>query len=171
MTPAIWVHLLAIIPAVVIGGYVLYRRKGDARHKLLGRIWVALMLVAAVSSFWVAEINPGGFSPIHALSVYTLFSLVAGIWVVRSGPRTARSVQLHRNFMQSLYASGLLIAGGFTFLPNRLLGRLTFGEIMPAINYVFVAIVVAGGLWMLINVSRKQDAVVSKVMGSKATKK
>ncbi|MEO0495757.1 MAG: DUF2306 domain-containing protein [Pseudomonadota bacterium] len=165
MTPAIWVHLLSIVPAIVIGGYVLYRRKGDARHKLLGRRWVALMLVAAISSFWVTEIRDG-FSPIHLLSAYTLFSVTAGVWVIRSGPRTPRAMRLHRNFMQSLYATGILIAGGFTFLPNRLLGRLTFGETMPAINYAFVAIVVAMGLWLLINVTRRQSVVIDAVIKS-----
>ncbi|MEO0636439.1 MAG: DUF2306 domain-containing protein, partial [Pseudomonadota bacterium] len=114
MTPAIWIHLCTIVPALVIGAYVLWRRKGDRIHKLLGRLWVGLMVVAAISSFWIMEIRDG-FSPIHALSAYTLFSVTAGVWVIRTGDNRVRAIRLHRNFMQSLYATGILIAGGFTF--------------------------------------------------------
>ncbi|MEL6678558.1 MAG: DUF2306 domain-containing protein [Pseudomonadota bacterium] len=157
MTPAIWIHLLAVLLAVVIGGWVLWRRKGDARHRLLGRSWVALMGVGALSSFWVREINAGGFSPIHALAAWTLFSLVAGVVAIRMRDRLPNAVRIHRGFLQSLYATGILIAGGFTFLPERLLGRLTFGETFPWINLVFVAVVAVGGVWMLVRTFSRRE--------------
>ena len=83
MTPAVWIHLIATLAALILGAFVLWRRKGDATHRLRGRIWVGLMTVAAVSSFWIVEINEGGFSPIHGLSVWTLFSLVMGVIAIR----------------------------------------------------------------------------------------
>ena len=48
--------------------------------------------------------------------------------------------------MQSLYATGLPVAGGFTFLPERLLGRMTFGETMPALNAIIIVPMVCLGL-------------------------
>ncbi|MEL7273415.1 MAG: DUF2306 domain-containing protein [Pseudomonadota bacterium] len=150
MTPAIWVHLIAAVIALVLGGFVLWRRKGDWRHKLAGRIWVATMLVVAVSSFWITEIREEGFSPIHALSVYTLLSLTVGIWALRKGPVTATSITAHKRAMQGLYGFGLLIAGGFTLLPFRFLGRMTFGETMPWINYAIVAAMVSIGVVVVV---------------------
>ncbi|CAN0597837.1 unnamed protein product [Ectocarpus sp. 12 AP-2014] len=147
MTPAIWVHLIAVLLAGVIGAFVLWRRKGTARHKFMGRVWVGLMLVGAVSSFFIREINDGGFSPIHALSVWTLFSLCAGIIAIRS--QKPNAVRRHRGHLQSLYIAGIVIAGGFTFLPDRLLGRLTFGEAFPWVNLVFVGCCAALGIWLL----------------------
>lgn len=143
MSVAIWVHLICVAVALAIGGYVLARRKGDRLHRILGRVWVALMFVGALSSFLIREINDGGFSPIHVLSAYTLFSISMGVWAIR---RTPKRVKAHRASMQSLYATGLLIAGGFTFLPERLLGRLTFGEIMPIANTVIIVPMVILGL-------------------------
>ncbi|PTX56982.1 putative membrane protein [Litoreibacter ponti] len=153
MTPAIWVHLICVVAALILGAFVLWRRKGDARHRMLGRIWVGLMAVGALSSFAIREINPGGFSPIHLLSVYTLCSLVLGVLAVRARPARVRA---HQNFMRSLYASGLLIAGAFTFLPQRLLGRLTFGEWIPAINYGVVAVMAGIGTIILVRVMRAE---------------
>jgi uncharacterized membrane protein len=51
MTPPITLHLIAVVPALLVGTVVLFIEKGTPFHKALGRIWVALMLVAAISSF------------------------------------------------------------------------------------------------------------------------
>ena len=42
LPPALIIHLATILPALLLGAYVLIRRKGDRRHKLLGKIWIAL---------------------------------------------------------------------------------------------------------------------------------
>lgn len=150
MTPAIWVHLIAAVFALVLGAIVLWRHKGDWRHKLAGRAWVAAMLVVAISSFWITEIRETGFSPIHALSVYTLLSLAVGIWALRRGPVNEKSITSHKRSMQGLYGFGLLIAGGFTFLPFRFLGRMTFGETFPVVNYIIVAVMVGTGIIVVV---------------------
>ncbi|MBG05970.1 MAG: hypothetical protein CMM59_18065, partial [Rhodospirillaceae bacterium] len=59
------IHLAVALSALLIGGIVLRLREGTARHKLIGRVWVALMLVVAVGSFWLVEINDGAWSWIH----------------------------------------------------------------------------------------------------------
>lgn len=161
MTPATWIHLVAAVFAIVVGGLVLFRRKGDRRHRLWGRVWVGAMAVTALSSFLIFEINDNSFSPIHGLAVYTLCSLVFGVYILRRAKPTAAAINAHRRAMQSLYAFGLLIAGGFTFLPFRLLGRLTFGETLPVINYVIVAAMVGGGLWLLVHSLRSSTPEIA----------
>ncbi|WP_366141218.1 DUF2306 domain-containing protein [uncultured Tateyamaria sp.] len=134
MTPAIWVHLGAVTVALLLGAFVLLRPKGTRSHRIAGRLWVGLMVVGAVSSFFISELFNGGPSPIHLLSVWTLISVFLGLRAIRQRPRR---MQVHGAHMQSLYAAGLLIAGGFTFLPQRLLGQLTFGPSMPIANCVY----------------------------------
>lgn len=113
-------HLATVIPAVPLGAYVLLQRKGDARHKMLGRIWGMLMLVTALSSFGLTGLT-GNFSPIHLLSILVLVSLPRAIWDARRGRLAA-----HRRTMTVLYVS-LLIAGFFTFSPGRVFGIWMFG--------------------------------------------
>ena len=55
--PAVHIHLAATILALALGIFMLIRRKGTISHRLLGRIWVALMLTAAISSFWITGIS------------------------------------------------------------------------------------------------------------------
>jgi uncharacterized membrane protein len=119
MTPAIGLHLATALAALVVGLAILARAKGTAAHKTLGRVWVGAVAATAIVSFAIR--GDGGFSWIHALSVWSLISIAMGVAAIRRG-----NVQGHRAWMLSLYA-GVAIAGAFTLLPSRLLGKFVFG--------------------------------------------
>lgn len=122
-SPVIQIHAFAAIAAFVIGAYVLFNKKGDARHKLLGRIWVVLMVVVAITSFFIWTIRLlGPFSPIHILSLVTFVSLFRAIGFARAG-----KIMAHQSAMQSLYMGALVIAGFFTFMPGRIMHEVLFG--------------------------------------------
>ncbi|MEM7703270.1 MAG: DUF2306 domain-containing protein [Pseudomonadota bacterium] len=125
LTLPIGLHLATAACAALLGPFILLRRKGDAPHKALGRTWAALMLITAISSAFIRAPGAGiagtGFSFIHIFTVWTLVTLPMGVWAARNG-----QVRMHRGIMVGLYI-GLLIAGGFTFIPGRLLGNLVFG--------------------------------------------
>jgi uncharacterized membrane protein len=112
-------HTAAALAAAVLLVPIALSTKGTARHMLLGRFWVGLMLVTAVTSFWI--VRPGGYSAIHALSVITLVSLACGILFCRMG-----RISAHLGFMIGA-ASGLLIAGAFTLWPGRIMHQVVFG--------------------------------------------
>ena len=116
-TPAIWIHLAAAGAALAIGAMVFLGRKGNGKHRWMGRAWAVLMLLVALSSFWIQ--SNGSFSWIHALSVFTLFALAGGVYFA-----ITRRVRSHRFTMIALFAGSLLTAGAFSLLPQRLLGNL-----------------------------------------------
>lgn len=119
MALTIALHLSAALAALVLGIAVLARRKGTASHKALGRAWVALMIVVAVSSLWILEIRKGaGPSWIHLLSAWTLISLVCAVYFIRRG-----NVRAHRGFMVGTFL-GLAGAGLGALAPGRALYRL-----------------------------------------------
>lgn len=113
-------HLSAAILALALGTAVLMRRKGTPAHKLLGRVWVGLMGIVAVSSFWLLDINNGTFSVIHLLSLWTLVSLAAAIWSIRRG-----KVRAHQAFMVGTFL-GLAGAGLGALAPGRALHLFFF---------------------------------------------
>jgi uncharacterized membrane protein len=125
MNLPIIIHLATVIPAVPLGAYVLWRKKGDAMHRLLGKLWVMLMVVTAIASFWIGEPDTGirgtGLSFIHLFTVLVLVSVPLGIWSIRIG-----DVAGHQKAMQGIYI-GLIVAGLFSFIPGRILGSLVFG--------------------------------------------
>jgi uncharacterized membrane protein len=116
MQPIIALHVALAVSALAIGGFVLAGRKGTGSHRLLGRLWVCLMVGVAVSSFWIFELRDGaGPSWIHLLSAWTLISLAAAVWFIRHG-----NVRAHRGFMIGTFA-GLLGAGIAAMAPGRTL--------------------------------------------------
>ena len=117
MTPIIALHVAAATAALVIGGLVLWRRKGTRAHKLLGRVWVGAMVAVALSSFWIFELRDGaGPSWIHLLSVWTLVSLALAVWFIRRG-----NVRAHQGLMVGTFV-GLVAAGIAAMAPGRTLG-------------------------------------------------
>ena len=118
----IQIHWIAALTALVFGITMLVRRKGTASHKLIGRMFIILMLVTAVSSFWIREINRGGFSWIHIFIPITFFASWEAVHYIRKG-----NVKRHKRAVIGMFFGALLIPGLFTLLPGRRMWMLFFG--------------------------------------------
>ena len=117
---AIMFHLSVVLPAVPLGGYILLARKGDARHRMLGKIWLALMVLTALSAIFVQ--TGGSFSWIHIFVPTTLFASWRTVATARAG-----NIRAHKRMIVFTYLFALIIPGLFTFLPGRLMGTWLLG--------------------------------------------
>lgn len=121
--PIPW-HAFAAFAALAIGGAQLALPKGTPRHRIVGYVWAALMLVIAISSFWIQQIRLfGRFSPIHLLSILVLVTVPLAVWHARN-----HRVVRHRKAMTALYIFALVGAGIFTLLPGRMMHAVVFGQ-------------------------------------------
>jgi uncharacterized membrane protein len=122
--PQIPLHAFAAMAAFVLGVVQLAAPKGTLPHRALGWIWVALMGMVALSSFWIHQIRlVGPFSPIHLLSIFVLVVLPLGVWRAHR-----HQVADHRRIMTLIFAGALVIAGLFTLLPGRIMHAVMFGS-------------------------------------------
>lgn len=120
--PAIQIHAAAALGAFAVGAVQLYGRKGGVRHRTLGWLWVGLMVFTAASSFWIHEIRLVSiWSPIHLLSILVLIQLPLAILAIRR-----RNVSAHKRIMIGMFTGALVLAGLFTLLPGRVIGRMIF---------------------------------------------
>ena len=120
---AIKIHLATVIPAFVIGTWLIFfSTKGARWHRALGAVYLTLMTVTAIATFFIRSIIPGSLSPVHLFIPLTLFGVFGALWNIRRG-----NIKGHRNAMLGLYFGGLLIAGGLTLLPGRLLYQVFLG--------------------------------------------
>lgn len=120
---AIQIHAAAALSLIPLTALQFWRPKRGPSHRTIGWIWVVLMAVTAVSSFWIHGIRlVGPFSPIHILSVITLVNLVLAIRARRSS-----NIKAHRGFMTGI-AIGWAGAGLFTLLPGRIMFQTVFGS-------------------------------------------
>jgi len=134
-------HVCAALCAIVIGPMVLWRRSRDRWHKRLGYTWVIAMAVTAISSFGIS-VDPiiGPFSPIHILSVFTIWGLWQGINAARQ-----RNIAKHQGHMRNLYFWALGVAGLFTFLPGRRMNTVFFAD-APMVGFTVVAVLIGSVL-------------------------
>ncbi|MEO6580730.1 MAG: DUF2306 domain-containing protein [Sphingomicrobium sp.] len=120
---ALATHLLTVIPAIPLGTYVILSRKGGARHKLLGKIWLSLMFVTAIATIFIRNINDGRFSWIH---FFTLLTFVAVPQVIVSARQ--RKFQEHKKHVRNFFIGALVIAGVTAFAPGRTMWQWAFGS-------------------------------------------
>ena len=120
----IQLHASAAMAALVLGAAQLWRPKGGAGHRFTGYVWAALMLLIAVSGFFIHEIRLiGPFSPIHILSFVILVMVPLAVLRARRG-----DIAWHRRAMLSIYWIALIFTGIFTLLPGRIMGQVFFGR-------------------------------------------
>ena len=118
-------HAWPALAAFVLGLVQFALPKGTRLHRITGWVWVALMAVLSVMSFFIHTICTfGGFSLIHILSIVTLVTLPLAI-------RHARQKRIagHAMAMTILFLCALVIAGAFTFSPGRIMHDVAFGTV------------------------------------------
>ena len=121
-----YLHLGSLVPAFVIGSYLLLNRKGTPAHKFLGKIYMGLMLFTAfITLFMEALVGPkflNHFGFLHLLSLFVLYTVPTAYRAIRVG-----NIKLHKRKMVGLYLGALLVAGAFTLSPGRLMHSWLFG--------------------------------------------
>ena len=117
----VWAHVALILPAVPIGMWLILNPKGTRVHRLLGRVWIGLMLASAALSFGIRISNDGRLSFIHILSAYVLVASVLAIRAAVQG-----RIAAHSGTVWGLFFGGLLVAGLATFVPGRLMWAWAF---------------------------------------------
>jgi uncharacterized membrane protein len=119
-------HLTTVLPCVLLGGFLLASNKGSTLHRILGAIYMILMMITAISALFIpALVGPqvfGHFGVLHLLSIIVLWT-VPNAWLDAKNGR----IKKHQRRMVILYVSAIIIAGGFTFFPGRYLHGLFFG--------------------------------------------
>lgn len=118
-------HLSTIFPAFLLGTYLLIARKGNATHRLLGKIYMLLMLSTAIISLLMpAKVGItlwGHFGFIHLFSLLVLYLVPSAFFAIKNG-----NIERHKYNMIGVYVGGILTAGGFTLLPGRMLNEWIF---------------------------------------------
>ncbi|MCZ7938657.1 DUF2306 domain-containing protein [Agrobacterium salinitolerans] len=151
---AVQFHVATVIPAAILGAFIFLRPKGTAIHRLLGKIWVALMVATSVSTFFIHELKVFyGFSPIHLLSIFTIYGCLQSVYFARRG-----DIRRHRRIMQSVYLGGIVIAGGFTFLPGRIMHAVFLGDGKAGFVALFAVTMVFALLFLTVLRQRRRTA-------------
>ena len=118
---AVAVHVATALPCVPLGAYLLLARKGTNLHKLLGKVWVALMLATATAALFIH--SGGGFNWIHIFVPVTY----RACWKIVSTAR-AGNIKAHEGEIMGLFFGALMIPGIWAFIgEGRLMNVMLLG--------------------------------------------
>lgn len=142
---SLWIvvpHASAAALALPLGAWQLWRsEKGTPAHRLVGRVWVVLMLWVSLSSFWIREIREGSFSFLHVLSVVTIVTVGTGLVAVVRG-----QVELHRGMMRGSWFG---LVGAFVFavaIPDRAIPTFAVEQPLGAIAATVAVLLTAAAV-------------------------
>lgn len=117
----IMIHVAAVVPTVPLGAYLLLAPKGTPRHRLLGKVWLVLMLVTATSAIFIK--TSGSFSWIHLFVPLTFHAA----WKVMDTARKG-NIAAHKRHLVTTYLTALMLPGVAAFLiPGRLMNVMLLG--------------------------------------------
>jgi len=117
---AVQIHMICAVSSLMIGLYMLLGKKGTRHHKVVGWIWISLMLGAAISAVFIHQIRMVWIlSPIHIFVPITLIGLYEGVRHARAG-----RIRAHRASMRSMYWGALCIPFAFALMPERILAHM-----------------------------------------------
>lgn len=118
-------HAFAALAGLMLGTVQFVAPKGTLPHKLLGFVWIILLTIVTVTSYLtIFMFEVVRFSPIHVLSAVTTVGLIAGVTLLfRKGPEFKR----HGRSFFLIYVFGLVVTGGFTLMPGRIMHDVVFG--------------------------------------------
>lgn len=117
----VWFHLATMLVTLALTPMLLWRRRGDYRHRVMGYVWAGSMMATAIDSLFIRGHN-GQFSVIHLLSAFVIVMVPVLVFAARN-----HNVARHRRTARGLIIGALLVAGFFTFPFGRLLGHWLFG--------------------------------------------
>lgn len=101
-------HLSAAIVAIVIGIWVFASPKGTTRHRVLGGIYVGLLVLLDVAALSLHR--EAVFGPFHMLAILSLATILVAIGLMVLTRRPPAIVATHA-FMMSWSYAGLISAG------------------------------------------------------------
>lgn len=108
-----WLHTLACVAALLLGGWVLVNTKGTERHRAFGRAYLAAGIIANLSvfgiyhfdvQFYPPKAGPGILGLFHYEAVITL-ALLLGAWFSATRQRLGFFAYAHPVLMVLTYYS------------------------------------------------------------------
>ncbi|HEY8615179.1 DUF2306 domain-containing protein [Phenylobacterium sp.] len=122
LSPAIKVHVLFAVAALVLGAVLMLVRKGRTFHRVAGWTWVAVVAVVAGSTLFITSLNHGSWSVLHLFTGWTLITLPIAVIAARR-----HEIARHRGRMMGLFYGGFAINLFVAFIPGRALWQMFFG--------------------------------------------
>lgn len=122
LSPAVQIHLLIALAALVLGAVLMWARKGRVFHRVAGWVWVGLVATTAGVTLLITDLNHGTWSWLHLFTGWTLIGLPLAVMAAKR-----RQIAQHRKAMMGLFYGAFAINIVFAAMPGRSLWEMFMG--------------------------------------------
>jgi uncharacterized membrane protein len=117
---AVQAHVATVVPAFLLGTWLLlFSRKGSRRHRLLGAVFLSLMVMTSVIALFIHRQMPD--SPVFGMSLTHLFVpfVLFATWRAIDGALRGH-IRQHKRWVLGMFVGALVINGlnNVFFLPG-----------------------------------------------------
>ena len=131
------VHLVLAIASLILGAVMLSQHKGGSRHRVLGYLYSAALLLVNLSALSV-YVDSSGLGPFHILALISLATLTGGfIPAVLRRPNDSW-LNIHAYFMSWSYVG--LVAAGVAQITTKFAGHGSFQVVIPVVLIVLAGV-------------------------------
>jgi uncharacterized membrane protein len=140
LLPLGWVHFIASLVALAVGGLVLVRTKGTAAHRRSGRVYLLAIVLTSMTALIIYRLGVFFFPHWFAIAALT----VTGIGVGAAHFKKPRTGWTHLHLTCMLLSLYILIGGGVNelFLRVGVLHRLVPDSNSPVLGMTHSAVMI-----------------------------
>lgn len=102
-------HTITMLVSFVLCSSIMILPKGTKFHKITGRIFVIIMLLSLISTFFITGLT-GSWNFVHVLSLYCLFCIIRAVIAIRLKRNNWR--EIHGFYMISTINAIIIAAAG-----------------------------------------------------------
>jgi uncharacterized membrane protein len=106
-------HARASVVLATLGAGILVTRKGTQAHRIMGRIWTGIAVIAGLNTFRLRD-PEGKLMWFHGLSTISISSAIAGVYYART-----KKITRHKKLMGVAYATAALTGIAVFTSPKR----------------------------------------------------
>ena len=141
------IHLLASIVALISGSLVLIMAKGTRRHKQVGYVYIAAMILSLLTAFMIYRLF-GGWGIFHYAALLSALTIVLGMIPALTQKPPTSWKYLHFSFM---YWS---VMGLYAAFVAELLTRVPDTPFYGMVGIATAAVMMLGGVFFAIKKSK-----------------
>lgn len=128
-------HVAAAAIALIAGSYVMFAKKGDKNHKLIGSIYFYAMLTSAVVALPMSYLHPNYF--LFIIGIFTSYMLITGkFYLQKKKIDSIKITDWILTITMFLFGSGFIGFGFYNFLNNNSFGIVFM--VFGAVSMLFV---------------------------------
>jgi uncharacterized membrane protein len=142
MQPLGSVHFALATAALILGAVSLSQTKGGLRHRVLGRLYSAALVLVNVSALSIYR-DSSGMGPFHILAIISLVTLAAGLIPAVLRRPDDSWLDLHAYFMCWSYVG--LAAAGAAQMTTKFAGSGLFQVAIPVVVIVLIGALLIHG--------------------------